>query len=264
MRSAVFVLSLTFASVSPAAAADSPLKQQQWTVNGQPRTALISAPAPAATAAPVIFAFHGHGGSAARAAAKWNYTKHWPEAIAIYMQGLPTPTRIDPQGKDAGWQLTAGQQNDRDLAFFDAVLESVKKEHNVDPHRIYVTGHSNGGGFTYLLWGARGGVFAAVAPSAAAVRNPGRYPGLPALHLAGAKDQTVLFGNQMRMMELVRASNGCQSEGKPWAKAGPLVGTIYPSQTDTPFVSLIHPGGHVFPDAAPELIVKFFKEHAKK
>ena len=40
-------------------------------------------------------------------------------------------------------------------AFFDEVLASVKKDYKVDNKRIYVTGHSNGGSFTYILWAVR-------------------------------------------------------------------------------------------------------------
>ena len=105
------------------------------------------------------------------AANKFAYHKHWPEAIVVYMQGLNTPgTLTDPQGKLPGWQKTFGDQGDRDLKFFDAVLATLKKDYKVDEKRIYATGHSNGGGFTYLLWAARGDVFAAVAPCAAAAR----------------------------------------------------------------------------------------------
>ena len=87
---------------------------------------------------------------------------------------------------------------------------------------------------------------------------------LPALHVAGEKDESVSFENQKRTMAAVRRLNGCEAEGKPWAKAGTLVGTYYASKTGTPFVSIIHPGTHKFPEQAPELIVKFFKENAKR
>jgi polyhydroxybutyrate depolymerase len=47
--------------------------------------------------------------------------------------------------------------------------------------------------------------------------------------------------------------------GKEWAPQC----TLYPSKNGTPVVTLIHPGAHNFPAEAPELFVKFFKEHAK-
>lgn len=236
----------------------------EWTVGGVKREALVVAPGAAKTRpSPVVFAFHGHGGSMGNVARTHAFHKHWPEAICVYPQGLPTPGKLtDPEGKKAGWQHARGEQGDRDLAFFDAVLRTVRADYKVDEKRVYVTGHSNGGRFTYLLWAERGDVFAAVAPSA----SPGLGKGAgmkakPCLHVAGGKDQLVPFAVQQRTMTAVRELNGCAAEGEEWAKAGTVVGTRYESKTGTPFVSLIYPGTHTFPaaDAVP-LIVRFFKE----
>lgn len=249
-----------------AGGAVSQLNEREWTIDGVTRKALIYTPVTVdKVASPVVFAFHGHGGTMRNAAEKFAIHKHWPEAICIYMQGLPTPGMTDPEGMKPGWQKTAGDQKDRDLRFFDEVLAAVKKDYRVDETRVYVTGHSNGGGFTYLLWAARGDLFAAVAPSAAgAARNLGNLKPKPALHIAGELDETVPFENQKRTMGAVRRLNGCDAAGTPWAKAGALVGTLYSSKAGTPFVSVIYPGTHTFPDEAPELIVRFFKEHAGK
>lgn len=146
---------------------------------------------------------------------------------------------------------------------FDAVLKTIRDEQKVDEKRIYCTGHSNGGAFTYLLWAERGDTFAAVAPSAAAYRRFQDLKPKPALHVAGQSDQLVAFSIQQRMMDIVKKLNGCSPTTQPWASSGPLVGTLYPSDKDTPFISLLFPGGHQFPAEAPELIVKFFKEHPR-
>jgi polyhydroxybutyrate depolymerase len=238
--------------------------EKQWTIDGTARKALVYVPAAAdKNGSPVVFAFHGHGGTMRSAARTFGYHSLWPEAIVVYMQGLPTPGKTDPDGKLPGWQRVAGDQQDRDLKFFDAVLADLKKENQVDEKRIYATGHSNGGLFTYLLWSSRGDVFAAVAPSAGI--SLGGMKGLkpkPALHVAGEKDALVPIALQERMMEAVRQLNGCDKQGQPWAKAGPLSGTLYPSKSgNTPFVALIYPGTHKFPPEAPALIVKFFREN---
>jgi polyhydroxybutyrate depolymerase len=244
---------------------DDSSKLREWTVDGVKREALVIAPSRTSSdPAPVVFAFHGHGGTGKGFSTRSAFQKHWPEAIVVYMQGLPTPGMTDPQGKQPGWQKTTGDQNDRDLKFFDAVLATLKKDFKVDSKRIYTTGHSNGGAFTYLLWAERGDELAAVAPSAGGARGSKRFKPLPVLHVAGEKDEIVSFEVQKRIMEAVRKLNGCAAEGQPWAKAGTLVGTLYPSKTGTPFVSVIYPGTHKFPDEAPELIMKFFKEHAKQ
>ncbi len=251
-------------ALATAAPADQTQPQRrEWTVDGTTREALVCAPALAAkTDSPLVFGFHGHGGTMRNAAASFRLHECWGEAVVVYMQGLPTPGALtDPEGKKPGWQKAVGDQGDRDLKFFDAVLASMKKDYKIDPKRIYATGHSNGGAFTYLLWSARGETFAAVAPSGSAARNARELKPKPALHLAGKTDPLVRFRWQELMMQAVRRINGCDETGKPWASSGDLTGTIFPSKGGTPLVTLIHPGGHKFPREAPELIVRFFKEH---
>ena len=155
MKRACAILALLLFAGNSVSAADN-LTRMEWKVDGVAREALVYAPATAKTdPSPVVFAFHGHGGTMKYAANKFAYHKHWPEAIVVYMQGLNTPGALtDPEGKLPGWQKTFGDQGDRDLKFFDAVLATLKKDYKVDEKRIYATGHSNGGGFTYLLWAA--------------------------------------------------------------------------------------------------------------
>lgn len=240
--------------------------EREWKVGTDVRKAIVFAPANASKEpAPLVFAFHGHGGTMGHAARTFAFQKQWPEAIVVYMQGLNTPGKLtDPEGKKSGWQPAQGDQQDRDLKFFDAVLASLKSDYKVDDKRIYATGHSNGGSFTYLLWAARGDVFAAVAPSAAV---PGRSAAdlkpKPVLHVAGETDPLVKYNWQKLTIERIKRLNGCDAEGKAWAKAGELTGTQYASRTETPLVVVISPGGHQFPAEAPGLITKFFKEHAK-
>ncbi len=242
---------------SAAALAAEP-ERREWTVGGVTREALVCVPTQAKTSAvPVLFAFHGHGGNMRGAARSFDYHTLWPEALVVYMQGLPTPGRLtDPEGKRAGWQHASGEQGDRDLKFFDAVLETLRTEHKIDEKQVFATGHSNGGGFTYVLWSARPHVFAAFAPCAAAALKVGLLTPKPALHLAGEQDGLVKFAWQQVTIEAVRKLNGCAAQGRPWGANA----TLYASASGTPLVALIHPGGHEIPKGAPEQIVRFFKE----
>lgn len=249
---------LLFVGVTPA---QEP-KSRAWDVDGVKREALVVVPAKPEKSPPLVFVFHGHGGTAKNAATRMAYHKHWPEAITVYPQGIPTPGKLtDKEGKRNGWQHGIGDQKDRDLKFFDAMLASLKKEHKVDEKRIYASGHSNGGGFTYTLWAARGETFAAVAPSSAV---PGKVADKlkpkPVLHLAGEKDELVKYEWQKETMERLRKLNKCDEKGKEAGKHC----TEYGSKDGPVVVTYVHPGGHAFPEEAPKRIVEFFQAQAKK
>jgi poly(3-hydroxybutyrate) depolymerase len=73
----------TLAGVFTVRAAD-PLLPREWTVDGVVRHALVFVPAQASTnPSPVVFAFHGHGGSMQNAARSFAYQREWPEAIVV-------------------------------------------------------------------------------------------------------------------------------------------------------------------------------------
>jgi polyhydroxybutyrate depolymerase len=244
-----------------AEAVDAPARRD-WSIDGVTREALVYVPASAKTTpAPVIFAFHGHGGTMGYAERKFSYHTLWPEAIVVYPQGLPTAGKlIDPQGKMAGWQFAAGDYDDRDVKFFDAMLASLRQEYRVDNQRIFVTGHSNGGGFSYLLWATRGDQIAAVAPcAAAAIQILGKLKPKPVFHLAGENDPLVKFAWQKTTIDAVLKINQCE--------AGQRLDdccTLYPSKIGAPVVTYIHSGHHEVPPDAPAKIVKFFKEQLPK
>ncbi len=251
MQAAILLAALTISAGA---------ERLHWTVDDVERDALVYAPREKSSEpAPLVFVFHGHGGNMRNAERSFHLEDAWPEAIVVYPQGLNTPTRIDPQGKRPGWQTSAGSQDDRDLKFFDDMLATIKDKYRVDENRIYATGHSNGAIFTYLLWSTHHDLFAAVAPSSAPKGQVELTKPLPVFHVAGEQDRIAPFAFQQATMADVRRVNGCTDKGIDWAPGC----TSYASKTDTPLVTFIHPGGHVFPKEAPALIVRFFQEHAR-
>ena len=190
--------------------------------------------------------------------ATFGINQRWPQAISVYPQGLNIPSITDPDGVRAGWQHDAGEVGDRDLHFFDALLARLKQDHRVDPQRIYATGHSNGGGFTYLLWKARPEVFAAVAPCSAAAKFTPELTPKPALICGGRQDPIVKFTSQEREVAALQKINGCDAQGAPWADGK---GTAYASKGGTPLVTFFYEGGHGLAAEEPGLIVRFFQEH---
>jgi len=253
------LLGLLLAVTLASARADDGLMTGEWTVAGVRREALLHVPADAGSrAAPVVFVFHGHGGSMRQAAASYPVHRLWPEAIVVYPQGLPTAGRLtDPAGRENGWQSGPGTEGDRDLKFFDAMLHRLRADYRVDDRRIYAMGHSNGGGFTYLLWATRRDEFAAFGPSAAvAGRNFGRLRPAPAVVIAGEHDELVKFAWQQLMIGELRRINQC-GPGRPDGPGG----TLYDSKIGAPLLTYIHAGTHRYPPEATALIVAFFKAH---
>ena len=210
---------------------------------------------------PVVFAFHGHGGNSRYSVNKFKVNTLWPEAISIYMQGLPTVGQLtDPKGEKNGWQGREGTNDDRDLKFFDAVLKWVHTKAKVNDKAVFSMGHSNGGGFTYLLWNTHPDTFAAIAPAAAggmAVR--GKKP-IPVFHVSGRNDPLVKFAMQSRSLDYVRKLDECETEGK---KVGEFM-TRYESKVGAPVVWYVHDGGHEFPEDALAESVKFLKSFVKE
>src|ERR1041385_2789154 len=78
------------------------------------------------TKRPLVFAWHGEGGTMHDAAASMRIHTLWPEAIVVYPDG-------------------------RDVKFFDAMLETLRAKFAIDDQRIYTTGFAEGAGFSYSL-----------------------------------------------------------------------------------------------------------------
>jgi polyhydroxybutyrate depolymerase len=242
---------------------EEPLKRLELTVDGVSRELLIYAPEKSKSEpAPLIFGWHGHGGNMNNSARQYHFHALWPEAIVVYPQGLNTPGKLtDPEGKKPGWQHGPGAEGDRDLKFFDAIDAKLHTDYKVDDRRVYSSGHSNGGGFTYLLWSTRANRFTAFAPSAAAASAVrGTLKPMPVLHVAGENDPLVKYAWQKATMDALRELNQC-GPGQPWELDSNC--TLYPSKLGTPVITAIHPGTHQYPAKAPEVIVKFFKSQVK-
>lgn len=248
-----------------------PLEPLNLPVGKLERQALVHYPKNKKQAAPVVLVFHGHGHTMRHAAESFDCHEHWPNAICVYLQGVPTVTPNDPKGKDAGWEVDV-KKTDRDYLFVDRVLAALPAKHAIDEKRIFATGFSNGAYFAYGLWANRGKTLRAVAPCAGTLDRIGLdAPALkkvlvpkPCLHVAGRKDNKCKFEDQKEAVRVVREVNGCQGKGEDWPDhKNPFDGKRFPSTKNAPTVFLVHDGGHSVPDKAGKLIVEFFKEVSK-
>ena len=135
----------------------------------------------------------------------------------------------------------------------------------MDTRRLYATGHSNGGGFTYLLWSARGETFAAFCSIRSGVRqivaqaqqSPCSKSGEKLITPGRAREAAADDVESVRWWKL----NQCVAQA---ALEGEGLQRQTPSQLGEPVVTfLIHPGAHVFPGHSPAIVKFFKKQHSQ-
>ena len=229
-----------------------------FTVNGAERSMIVYAPSSIGKAgAPLVFGFHGHGGNARQGARRFGMHGSRDGSLRLWRPGIPTPGKTDPEGKKNGWQQSPGDVGDRDIKVFDAAYDWVVKNYSVDNKRVYSMGHSNGGRFTWLLWGLRGDKFTAFGPSASpAGLFLSKADPKPVFVIAGEKDSIVDFRGMQLSINGARRKLGIT--GKP-VKNGNLTTEQGPNGLE--LVTYIHPGGHQFIQEAVPMMVEFFKRH---
>jgi polyhydroxybutyrate depolymerase len=121
--------------------------------------------------APIVFAFHGYGIDSKDFMPRYSKldelaAKH--HCILVY-----------PNALDRHWGLQP-EHLKGDIAFFDALLESLMKKYRIDDKRIYVTGMSNGGYMAYEAGNARSTKVAAVAAHSTSLAAPAFVRGIHA------------------------------------------------------------------------------------
>ena len=226
----------------------------RWDVEGTPRQAIVYAPTEAAGERPfpVVLAFHGFGDNAQNFQ-RANLHVAWPNAIVVYFQGLPTRRGLP------GWQTEPGDGN-RDLKLVDVALASLRETYDIDDDRVYVTGFSNGGMFSYLLWAERPELFAAYAPVAGRLRDAVRpEQPAPVFHVAGEQDRVVSFSDQLAAIEIAKKVNGVGANTRDCGEGC----TAYGVDTAATVMTWIHPGAHTYPRGTSERIVSFFRDHSR-
>ena len=208
---------------------------------------------------PLVFAFHGHGGTGKNFDRKMDIEGKWPQAIVVYPDGLVGHKgKTDPNGTKPGWQTLPGETGDEDLAFYDALFATLHAQLPVDDDRIYAVGHSNGSAFVSLLLNQRGNAIAATANLSG---QPGKYletdPVRSMFMSMGKTDPIVPYDNQRKSVPLAERKIG--ADPSTAAVDGYL--TTEKGRGNLVLEVYDHPDGHEVPDAVPPLVVAFFQQH---
>ena len=241
-------------------------------VGSQVRRAVVVNRPTDGTTRPVVIVLHGGMGSAEimRANSGFDAVARSEGFIVAYAEG--TSFGEGRHAWNTGHLLRRQLQDTDDIAYFDALIDILVREHGADPNRLFMTGGSNGGMMTFVYAVARPERLAAVAPVVASMFTFDAKPSLPVpiLIINGAEDDEVPIEGGMSRNPIVRRSqqrpfkplaevvrfwvdaNGSQPEPTVETR-GTVTTTIHPAKPDgaaTMFV-VDSAGGHGWPGARP-------------
>lgn len=205
---------------------------------------------------PVLFMWHGYGGNATRSMEVVEPDRYWQDSVVVAPTGL---LRSFGRSSRPGWQIYAGEMDDRDLAFFDAMLADLSQAGCVDDARVYTTGFSNGGFFSNLLACKRGEALAAAAP----VSGGGPFKGtcgakVPMMITHGTLDQRVSYEAGQRSYQYWRDHNACSRAREP-----PRRGCFRATCAEAPVQLCAWTGGHWWSRVQSARIADFLRQFAR-
>jgi len=171
------------------------------------RNYLVMQPASAARSLrPLVILLHGHGGSAefmlgqvpilGYTAPAWRLLAEREGLLLIAANG------VDGADGNSAWNDcradAASNSTADDVGFISALIDKAILEDHADPKRIYVFGHSNGGGMAYRLGIELGPRLAAIGVQSMVMAahsscKPAAFP-LPVFVSHGTQDKVIPFG----------------------------------------------------------------------
>ena len=160
-------------------------------------------------ATPLVFNFHGRTSSAQAQMWYGDFRNIADTAnfILVHPQGLLDNTGV------THWNI--GQSTVDDIGFINALYQYVLSNYNIDIEKVYSTGMSNGGNFSYLLACSMSDKFAAIAsvtgsmwPHLIQVTCNPSHP-TPVLEIHGTSDLIVPYNSALDAIEYWRNYNNC-------------------------------------------------------
>lgn len=250
----ILALSLALPRAALAACPDTPARSGpvDLPVGSTIRTFVLRVPSgyDGSTPAPVVIAFHPGGSNAQYMQARFNITKVWPDALALYPEGLGRTTEA---GQRPSWQTKQGEMDNRDIAFFDAMRAWVLEKHCVDEKRIFVMGYSNGAMLSSVLACERAKDIAAFALLSGSL-NCQPAMARPVIIGHGLQDVSVSYERGVAMMQEWSAKNSCAT---PPATGG--AGCSAAASCSAPLVLCTHAGGHEYDLGFTAEVASMFK-----
>jgi len=175
------------------------------TVNGTSRNYIVYAPKNLGEGRPLLISCHGMNQDA-------NYQKGMLviESVADTAKFVT----VFPNGIDKGWDISG----DRDIKFVEALIDKMVDQYKIDRNRVYLSGFSMGGMFTYHAMNKIPDKIAAFAPISGypmggTTANASVRP-IPIIHTHGTGDDVVNFGGVQGALNAWIKHNGCPTTAK--------------------------------------------------
>ncbi len=116
---------------------------------------------------------------------------------------------VFPEGISKSWDITGN----RDINFMLAIIDEMVEKYDIDRGRVYLSGFSMGGMFTYHAMNKIADRIAAFAPISGypmggATASPNVRP-IPIIHTHGTSDDVVTFSNVQKNLNVWIKHNGC-------------------------------------------------------
>ena len=240
---------------------DENISLKYWLIDGVERNAIVYTPENILQKnTALIFVWHGHGGSAERFLKRFPIHKFWSEAIVVFPQGLNSKSPRDINAERTGWQYQIGDYENRDIKFFDNMYSYFLNKYPVDINKVYCTGSSNGGSFTYMLLQSKPQIFSSAAPAITA--NIGyesiykmNLPPIPIFHTTGKKEFSFL--KQKELVDYIIKKKKAKFTGY-WNNNIDI--KHYKSQRGD-IIWFTHSDGHRWRTEDTKLIADFFKDN---
>lgn len=279
ITAALFCLTLTMhrAAEEPPSTLPTPLKAGRFTISLKTdkylRTAQVHIPRgyKPDSKPPLVLLLHGGGGSGTSALDRdgWAALADKEGFLVVAPEGLGTRPAVAANFKTNPAIWYSGQQNPvlaaltgvDDVAFIRQLLDTLRVQLPHDQDRVFCTGHSNGGGMTFLLASELSDRFAAIACVAGrlTIENPKPTKPLPTLYIIGTIDPLMpLAGGEVKSPwggswtnraveeQLTQWAEvlGCEKEAKLISDKDDVRKEEYPSKTKGPTLTVLYLNGH--------------------
>jgi polyhydroxybutyrate depolymerase len=183
----------------------------------------------AGTPAPLVVLLHGYGSSGAgqESYMKFGELVDSHGFLLVYPDGTPEAT-----GRNARfWNASKaccnfGGSTVDDSGYVLDIINEVKSRYSIDPNRVYLIGHSNGGFMSYRAAYDHSNTIAAITSLAGAASSDDRGPPSNPVHILqihGTDDSTIAYAGAdiggasypgaVETVERWAAYNGCSDEG---------------------------------------------------